>query len=174
MTTDRQQDQQEQDSGGGISPLPFDRKRFAVVLDRAIGRPGRSINQFGRECDISGSYVSRFINELVKTPPSPGVLQKFAEHAANGVTYEELMIAAGYLSLTMDTTNIIANAMVSTALLTGDASLLPDEAKSEILEIGLLVASWMQKYNVSKSELKHNLELLAKVRETFSFKNAID
>ena len=170
MTTDRQQ---EQDSGGGISPLPFDRKRFSVVLDRAIGRPGRSINQFGRECGISGSYISRFINELVKTPPSPSVLQKFAEHA-NGVTYEEFMIAAGYLSLSMDTTNIIANAMVSTALLTGDVSLLPDEAKSEILEIGLLVASWMQKNNVSKSELKHNLELLAKVRETFSFKNAID
>ena len=60
------------------------------------------------------------------------------------------------------------------ALATGDVSLLPDEAKSEILEIGLLVASWMQKNNVSKSELKHNLELLAKVRETFSFKNAID
>ena len=167
MTIDRQQDP-------GISPLPFDRKRFSVVLDRAIGRPGRSINQFGRECGISGSYISRFINELVKTPPSPGVLQKFAEHAANGVAYEEFMTAAGYLSLTEDTTGIIANAMVSHALAIGDASLLPTEAKNEILEIGLLVATWMQKNNVSRAELKHNLELLAKVRETFSFKNAID
>lgn len=167
MAMGRQQDT-------GISPLPFDRKRFSIVLDRAIGRPNRSINQFGRECGISGSYISRFINELVKTPPSPAVLQKFAEHAANGVRYEDLMTAAGYLALAEDKTEIIANAMVSTAIATGDASLLPAEARNEILEIGLLVANWMRKHNVSRDELKSNLELLAKVRETFSLKNAID
>lgn len=58
-----------------------------------------SLNNFARECKISSSTLSRIINMMNFCAPSPSTLQKIAACARNGVTYDELMKAAGYIAL---------------------------------------------------------------------------
>lgn len=73
----------------------FDRDQFARVLASAKG--DRSINQYGNLCDVDPGYLSRLLRGLLENPPSPTVLGKLAAHAQNGVSYEQLMQAAGIL-----------------------------------------------------------------------------
>ena len=79
-----------------MTTLPdFDRRLFADFLKKAIG--DRSINEYGRRVKISGSYISRLVRGLVANAPQAPTIRKMAQSAANGVTYEKLMIAAGHL-----------------------------------------------------------------------------
>lgn len=56
-----------------------------------------SLNNFARQCKISSSTISRIINRINSSPPSPSTLQKVAACANSRVTYDELMKAAGYI-----------------------------------------------------------------------------
>jgi transcriptional regulator with XRE-family HTH domain len=73
----------------------FDKITFAKILSLAKG--DRSINQFGIACHVDPGYLSRLLRGLLNNPPSPAILAKIAAQAANGVTYQELMQAAGIL-----------------------------------------------------------------------------
>lgn len=73
----------------------FDKKKFAELLNEALG--GRSGNEFGREIGVSGSLISRRLRSKMQNPPDAITIQRIAGGAANGVTYEQLMKAAGYL-----------------------------------------------------------------------------
>lgn len=77
----------------------FEKEVFAAVLSKAIGSPNRSLSQYARQCGISLSYISRCLNCKVTNSPSTIILQKLASRAANSVTCNELMIAAGYSPL---------------------------------------------------------------------------
>ena len=57
-----------------------------------------SLNNFARQCKISSSTLSRIINNKNSCPPAPSTLQKIASAAHNGVTYDDLMAAAGYIN----------------------------------------------------------------------------
>ncbi len=72
----------------------FDKEKFAELLDRAKGK--RSGNVFAKECGIAAAHISRLLRGLVETAPTPPTIRKFADHAHNDVTYEELMNAAGH------------------------------------------------------------------------------
>lgn len=74
----------------------FNKEKFAMLLDRAKG--DRSINQYAIETDISAAHISRFLRQMIDAPPTPETISKFAEKAYNGVTYRDLMIAAGHIS----------------------------------------------------------------------------
>lgn len=74
----------------------FDKKAFAILLDKARG--DRSINQYANETDVSAAHISRFLRQRVDSPPTPETISKFAQKAANGVSYRDLMVAAGYLT----------------------------------------------------------------------------
>lgn len=76
--------------------MSFDKKKFAQLLIKAQGK--RTLNQFGLISKVDPGYLSRFINMKKESPPSPEVLQKIADVAHNNVTYNDLMIAAGYLA----------------------------------------------------------------------------
>lgn len=54
----------------------------------------RSLNGFAREAGVDPGNFSRILKGQI---PTPQVLQKLAHHAKNGVRYEDLMQAAGYL-----------------------------------------------------------------------------
>lgn len=73
----------------------FNKKAFAELLRLALGR--RSINQYERDSGVSAAHISRLMRELVDTPPSPQTIEKLSSKAHNGITYEDLMKAAGYL-----------------------------------------------------------------------------
>ncbi len=71
-----------------------DTARFIDLLTKAQG--DRTRTQFAKDCGISLPHLSKFFNNRIEKPPIPSTLKKLADHAANGVTYEELLDAVGY------------------------------------------------------------------------------
>ena len=74
----------------------FNKARFAYLLNKAKGN--RSINKYATETNVSVSHISRLLRELLDSPPNPETISKLASKANNGVTYKDLMIAAGYIN----------------------------------------------------------------------------
>ena len=73
----------------------FDKKEFSRLLLLAVG--DRSLNQYAKYADVSAAHISRLSRSIVDTPPNPETIRKLASKAANGVTYADLMKAAGHL-----------------------------------------------------------------------------
>jgi len=65
----------------------------------------RSLNQFARECGIDPGNLSRILNNKKANNPTPDTLKKIATGSYNGVTYKELMIAAGFMDGSEDSAN---------------------------------------------------------------------
>lgn len=74
----------------------FNTELLSNLIKRAQG--DISLNNFAKKCKISSSTLSRMINKKNTCPPEPSTLQKIAMGADNGVTYDDLMTAAGYIS----------------------------------------------------------------------------
>lgn len=74
----------------------FDLDTFSILLEKAKG--DRSINQYANTINVSAAHISRLLRKLVKSPPAPETINKFAGGAYNGVTYSELMLAAGHIN----------------------------------------------------------------------------
>ncbi|MEQ2464758.1 hypothetical protein [Niallia hominis] len=74
----------------------FNKEEFANLLDRAKGE--RSINNFASETGVSAAHISRFLRQMIASPPTPETISKFAAKAFNEVTYQDLMVAAGHLA----------------------------------------------------------------------------
>lgn len=95
-------------------------ERFIDLLTKAQGN--RTRTQFAKDCGISLPHLSKLINNRIEKPPIPSTLKKLADHAANGVTYEELLDAVGY--------NVEAYAKTSARkLLSPNLKLTPEEIK---------------------------------------------
>ena len=77
----------------------FDKDLFARLLRSARGQ--RSINHYGNTSQVDPSYISRLERKLVAKPPSPEIIKKLAQKAC-GVSYEDFMVAAGYVDTTKD------------------------------------------------------------------------
>jgi hypothetical protein len=77
--------------------MNFNRELFADLLQQAKG--DRSINRFGSEADVDPGYISRLLRQQLETPPGAMILTKIAGSAANSVTIEQLLGAAGYINL---------------------------------------------------------------------------
>ncbi len=75
--------------------MNFDRKQFSIVLRKTIGN--RSGNEYARQCGVDPAHVSRLLREKINAAPTPETIYKFASVAANDITYEDLMRAAGHL-----------------------------------------------------------------------------
>lgn len=68
-------------------------EKLIHLLKKAQGN--RTQNEFALHCGISSSAISRIKNgEYI---PKPNMLKKIAEKAQNGVTFSELMEAAGHV-----------------------------------------------------------------------------
>lgn len=63
------------------------------LITKAQG--SRTQNQFALACGLSSASLTRIKNGAYT--PKPSVLSKIAEHASGGVTYSDLMYAAGYM-----------------------------------------------------------------------------
>ena len=74
----------------------FNTVTFALLLEKAKG--DRSITQYANKIDVSAAHISRLLRKLVKSPPEPDTINKFASDAYNGVTYSDLMLAAGHIN----------------------------------------------------------------------------
>ncbi len=75
------------------------------LIKEAQGDRGQ--NQFAQQCDISSSAITRIFTGTYV--PSAKTLKKISDHAYNGITYEMLMNAAGYLTQEQQNKNNPAN-----------------------------------------------------------------
>jgi hypothetical protein len=75
----------------------FNKEKFAELLDRAKGN--RSINKYAEEADISAAHISRFLRQMIDTPPTPETISKLSLKAYNDVSYRDFMIAAGHIDV---------------------------------------------------------------------------
>ena len=73
-------------------------RQYAILIDLLKrSRGDRSLNRFAADCGVDAGHMSRILHGKMINPPVPGTLKKIAESALNGVTYEDLMAAAGHL-----------------------------------------------------------------------------
>lgn len=72
----------------------FNIERYADLLAKAQG--GRTQTEFAKECGLSTAYICKHLNRRIDKAPIPSTLKKIAAAAANGVSYEDLLDAAGY------------------------------------------------------------------------------
>ena len=72
----------------------FDPQAFALLLKKLIGE--RSIQDFAKEAGVSKYQVSRRLNASLPGAPRTSTLRLYADHAMNGVTYEDLLSCCGY------------------------------------------------------------------------------
>lgn len=73
----------------------FNKEAFAELIEKAKG--DRTINQYANETGVSAAHISRLLRQMIDSPPSPDTISKFTANAYNGVTYKDMMIAAGYI-----------------------------------------------------------------------------
>lgn len=83
---------------------------FGGYLKNLIEIRGYSYRKLAMLADVDHTYISKIVNNKMG-PPSPEILQRMAKPL--GITYEELMKAAGYLGDTPTTpTEKIKTALV--------------------------------------------------------------
>ena len=154
----------------------FDKQKFAALLKKATGKPARSINEYGRQSGVSGSYISRLQQKLVNVPPGAEVIKKLAACAANGVTYYQLMIAAGHLpedkaSTTESTSEewreVAADHIVQTDMLSGRAKIIEDLPASELTiqlkQLGVELISLPHETGITEEQMKQIILTVKKV-----------
>ena len=154
----------------------FDKQKFSALLKKAVGKPARSINEYGRQSGVSGSYISRLQQRLVNVPPGAEVIKKLAACAANGVNYYQLMIAAGHLpedkQNMMETTNeewreAAVDHIVKTDLLSGRAKKIEDLPASEITaqlkQLGVELISLPHEAGITEEQMKEIISTVKKV-----------
>lgn len=89
----------------------FDKARFSELLVRAMGK--RNMSQYALHSGVSLTYISKLIRQLVNNPPQPETIRKLANKAHAGVSYAELLAAAGHIGDKNDIEDLpIANDLI--------------------------------------------------------------
>lgn len=79
----------------------FDVDTFSNILQK-IANTYESITEFADKSKVNRTYISKYINKKLDTPPSPKVLIKIANNSNKITSYEELMLTCGYLEKDME------------------------------------------------------------------------
>lgn len=75
--------------------MKFDKEKFSKQLKFVT--QNINISDYAEKCGISRSYLSQYIGKHRDNPPKPEILEKIADASEGKLTYEELMVTAGYL-----------------------------------------------------------------------------
>ena len=73
----------------------FDKLTFKKILEAALG--DRKITEYADESGVNRTYLSKYLNLRLDSPPGPEIIKRLAEKAHNNITYEDLMSVAGFL-----------------------------------------------------------------------------
>lgn len=72
----------------------YDPQKLSSYINAAIGDCKKK--DFAIKINISQAYLSRILNCKTVNPPSAECLRRIAAYASNGITYAQLLDAAGY------------------------------------------------------------------------------
>lgn len=70
----------------------LNKQEFKNLLEKAIG--DNTITEFSKLSGVNRTYLSKYINQSLDRAPNPDILKT---NVTPKVSYNELMIAAGYL-----------------------------------------------------------------------------
>lgn len=77
--------------------MEFQKELFANIL-KAVVHSYNSISEFAKSTSVDRVYISKYINEKMKEPPSPKILRKIANHTHGVISYIALLYVCGYLT----------------------------------------------------------------------------
>lgn len=138
----------------------FNKDLFSTLLNKARGK--RSINQFANETGVSAAHISRFSRCLLNAPPSPETISKLSSKAHGGVSYKDLMVAAGHI----DVAEPVDDEENSTVPSHGQWPIISESPLERIRQMTLLESKFFQiilshlyksdyKWSIQKPEGKH-------------------
>lgn len=131
-----------------------DNNRLIELLTLAKG--DRSWNQYALNSGVDAGHLSRLRKENFIKPPKPDLLNRLAQKAYNGVTYEQLMIASGYLDPNNDN------------ILTISGENLPQELKELDPEMAIQIVA--DNNGLSADDIKSFLEIAKKIKASMGGK----
>jgi hypothetical protein len=105
----------------------FNKERFSHLLKIIVG--DHSINQYGRLVNVDPGYISRLFRCLINKAPSVKIISKLS---SNKHYYQDLMIAAGYLS---EQNNYNKQWVQGTEIINFAANNLSEQQKQDLLKI---------------------------------------
>ena len=74
----------------------FNQQKFSEILNNIVKKYD-SISDFANVSSLGRSYISKYINLKLDSPPSPKILEKISNHSKNVTNYYELMQVCGYI-----------------------------------------------------------------------------
>lgn len=110
----------------------FDKENFKFLIEKAMGN--RKISQYAEDSGVNRTYLSKYINQRLDNPPTPDILKRLSNSAHNNVTYNQLMMAAGYITTNDKKSKNIKQSQKYTTEdkeLLDDISSLDDDLKKE-------------------------------------------
>ena len=73
----------------------FNKDKFSNILKTIVNNYD-SITDFTNNAGVDRSYISKYINKRISSPPHPKILSRIAVASKGETTYEELMKICGY------------------------------------------------------------------------------
>lgn len=74
----------------------FEQKKFSIILEKIVELYGSTV-AFASFAHVGRSYLSKYINMKIPSPPTPKILEKIANASRGFTTYDELMKICGYI-----------------------------------------------------------------------------
>lgn len=75
----------------------FNIQKFSEILQKISDSYG-SISEFAEKSEVNRTYISKYINMKLDSPPTPKILEKIAENSKGITNYVELMVICDYYS----------------------------------------------------------------------------
>ena len=79
----------------------FDQKLFSEILQK-ISNSYSSITEFSDKSGVNRTYLSKYINMKLNSPPTPKILNKIASNSNGIISYAQLMEVCGYIDISTD------------------------------------------------------------------------
>ncbi len=86
----------------------FDREKFSNILNE-IYKIYPNQRNFANAMGTSRGYLSQYINQKLKNPPTPKILEKIALNSHGLTTYDELMTICGYIDTMQHINNSLSH-----------------------------------------------------------------
>lgn len=90
----------------------FDKQKFSGILTQIV-KQYNNISDFANISSLGRSYISKYINLKLNSPPSPKILYKIADHSKGITNYNELMEVCGHITENVFTNNSNVNHDIS-------------------------------------------------------------
>ncbi len=134
----------------------FQKDKFKKAL--LMARGNRTNESYSKDSGVSRTYISAYLNLKRNEPPTPEIIRRLAQASYNNVTYEELMIAAGFIeSVSESQSGHDSNDIYSkTKSITRDIENLSPESKKE-LEKYIQLLKLKDTMDKSKGEMSSSL-----------------